>query len=518
MAEDDTLLVNVVDHLPLGVWIARAPSGEFVFANKVFHEIMGMSAISEVAVGEYAQPYGIYDEQGELYPESKMPFVRALQAGETISVDDIVIHRRDGRRVNVRATARPIRNSANDITHIVIAFADITAERAAERATQVLEKRKLDAERLEALGTLASGVAHDFNNILASIQVMASRIRLAGEKEPTQTRDDLRRIERAVETAAQLTRSLLTFGRGSAEPSSRVEVTEVVRGVVDMISRTFDRKIDVAYESSGFAFIRGDSSQIEQIVLNLAVNARDAMPSGGTLSISVRPHLGIDPHVRIEVADTGSGVPDTLKPHIFEPYFTTKDEPQQRGSGLGLATVYGVVKARGGAIEVLDALPHGARFVVKLPLESGSREPRELAEDTTKDEVEMISGSGLVLLADDEPLVRQAIRHALTLVGYQVIEAKDGVDAISVYRARHTELQTVLIDAVMPKLGGVEASRLLHEISCSVPIVLMSGRIPHEDASALEKCGIRAFLTKPFGVPELSRTLAMAIRGKKSPT
>jgi PAS domain-containing protein len=190
---DDALLAQVVDHLPLGVWIARAPSGEFVFANRVFREIMGMEARPDVAAGGYAQPYGICTRDGAPYPEARMPFAQALAARATITVDDLAIHRPDGRRVMIHATARPVFDASGaEITHVVIAFEDVTARVAAQAARAESEEQLREARRLEALGTLAGGVAHDFNNLLATIRVLASLLRTS---EPQAARRaDLARI------------------------------------------------------------------------------------------------------------------------------------------------------------------------------------------------------------------------------------------------------------------------------------------------------------------------------------
>ncbi|KAB2883221.1 MAG: PAS domain-containing protein, partial [Kofleriaceae bacterium] len=280
---DDVLLSGVIDQLPLGVWIARAPGGELLFANQVFREILGIEARGDVAVGGYSEPYGIMGLDGKPYPEARMPFVRALEARATVTVEDIVIHRHDGRRVNIRATARPIFDG-DVITHIVIAFADYTAEREACARQREAEERARQDERLQAIGTLAAGVAHDFNNVLAQIRILASMLRVR-EQDASRV-EDLVRIEQATDSAAALTRSLLAFGRHPAGNVVRFDLDAVVAGVVDLVRRTFERHITIEHRREPGAFVAGDQNQLEQVILNLAVNARDAMANGGTLTFA----------------------------------------------------------------------------------------------------------------------------------------------------------------------------------------------------------------------------------------
>jgi signal transduction histidine kinase len=502
MGDEQALLANVVDNLPLGVWIARAPGGDFVFANKVFREIMGMDARPDVAAGEYAAPYGICTREGTPYPEELMPFVRALRARTTITVDDIVIHRPDGGKVNIRATARPIfarPDGGGDITHVVIAFADITAELAAETAKRESEERLRASQRLESLGRLAAGVAHDFNNMLASIRLLASYV---AHSDPSPVRRaDLRRIEDVTESAAQLTRALLAFGRSGGADAVPVDLADLAKALVEVGRHTFDRAVELRFEASaGPAVVLGDPAQLEQVVLNLLVNARDAMlPGGGVLTVRIAvdtltaPPAPLAPgrYVVLEVADTGPGVPAELRDRIFEPYFTTKipatgdtapGAPGEThpGAGLGLATVYGVAKTHGGAVEVRDAAPHGALFRVVLPVADAVPARRDARHETPA-----VRGHGTILVVDDEPLVRAAASAGLA---------------------------AVLLDAVMPRLGGRETFLRIRAMAPELPVVLTTGRAGPDEMEDLVALGVDHFLPKPFDLRALSRTLADAMR------
>jgi signal transduction histidine kinase/CheY-like chemotaxis protein len=521
--DDDALLASVVDHLPLGVWIARAPTGEFVFANRVFREIMGMEARPDVAAGGYAAPYGIFTRDGEPYPEARMPFVQALVARTTITVDDIAIHRTDGRKVMIHATARPVFDATGaTITHVVIAFEDVSARVAAVEARERSEERLRQARRLEALGTLAGGVAHDFNNLLASIRVLASLLRVS-ESQPAR-RADLARIEEVTESAARLTSALLTFGRHGERHVSKLSLTELARSLTELIRRTFDRRIEVSFaEHAPRGLVSADPSQLEQLIMNLALNARDAMPDGGTLRVVVTdvfleappPPLRPGPHVRLEIVDSGPGVPEALRDRVFEPYFTTKTEREEPGAGLGLATVYGVVQAHAGSIEILDAEPHGASFRVHLPaapVRTFTTAPPPLVDS----QVAPLTGAGTVLVVEDDPLQRRAERRALETLGYDVVEAADGEEALAVFRERFTGLRVVLLDLAMPRLSGKDAWAEMRRLAPEVPVLMTTGHSGPEQLDDLRALGA-TFLAKPFGVNELSEAIAqLTLRPRES--
>ena len=261
---DAEIIASVAGDLPVGVWVARAPRGEFVYANQLFGEIMGMTARSDVAAGAYAQPYGIHDKSGNLYPEDQLPFARVLRSEALEIVDDIVIHRSDGGRVHIRAQARPV-HEAGRLSHVVIAFIDISREVEAE------ERLRL-AQRMEAIGNLAGGVAHDFNNLLAVVKLVASTL-IRDERDPRR-REGLQHIEQAADSAVGLTRSLLDFARRGEGSKGLVSLNEVVRGLSQIVRRALGGRIEAVIElHSQRDQLVGDRSQLEQVVMNLVVNA-----------------------------------------------------------------------------------------------------------------------------------------------------------------------------------------------------------------------------------------------------
>ncbi len=500
---------DVVDLMAVGVWIARAPSGELVFANQVFREIMGMDARNDVAAGGYAAPYGIHNLAGEPYPEGQLPFARALRERAIVKMEDIVIHRPDDTRVNIRATGRPWFNEAGEVELVVVSFEDITAEIDARHARLLSEERLRQGQRLEALGTLAAGIAHDFNNVLASINMIAAEMRL---RDPHASNvADLRQIEAAVDSAAQLTRALLAFGRAGSGRVVRFDLASTIRGVLELARRTFDRNVEVDVDIRSSGILKGDPGQIDQLCLNLIVNARDAMPEGGTMRIEVdaldlaSPPIPLTPgrHLVLTVSDTGPGIPPELRHRIFEPYFTTKGGSDRPGTGLGLATVYAVAQGFGGMVELADAEPHGAVFKVTLPLQNLSRPDVPIVRPT-----DVREGRATVLVVDDEELVRRATRRSLERLGYTVLEARDGMEALETFAAEQARIDVVLLDAVMPRLDGPRAMSHMRRLAPELPIIVTSGRIGPEEERSMIDAGATALLAKPYTVAQLSDAIA----------
>jgi len=498
----EEIIRAVADELPVGVWVARVPGGEFVYANRRFVEIMGTGARDDVGVGEYAKPYGICTRSGEPYPEERMPLVQAMRARATVVVDDIVIHRPDGGRRFIRAQARPVFDAANEMTHVVIAFIDISREAEAEKARAETDARMQRAQRLESIGNLAGGIAHDFNNLLATIQLTTSNLRL--DQDPAGRQEGLDQIDAVVDSAASLTRSLLGFARRGKHTAAPLALDAVVGSVGQLLARTLGHQLELGVELGAKAMVQGDFSQLEQVVLNLAVNARDAMPAGGRLILRTRRAEGPLGAV-LEVCDTGTGIPRELRERIFEPYFTTKDVGGLRGTGLGLATVYGIVESHHGAVEVLENAPRGTVMRVSLPVvgEAAAVHPTKPLPGR-----EPVRGSGTVLLVEDDPALRNASRVGLCALGYQVLAACDGFEALELVRSNPARFDVVVMDLLMPRVAGPETFEGLRELGCRAAVVLTTGFSQNEQAQALLDQGASAFLPKPYGLTALAEVIA----------
>ena len=499
---NEEIVRSVAEELPVGIWVARAPGGEFVYANRKFQEILGMGPRDDVTAGEYAAPYGIHDRTGALYPEDRMPFVRALVERREVVIDDIVIHRPDGGRAFIRATARPMFDPGGTITHVVIAFIDISREVKAEIAREAGAIRTRQSERMESVGNLAGGVAHDFNNLLAVIKALAESMRRT--EQDIAKIEHLRTIDEMAESAAKLTRGLLSFAGHGHRGSTPVDLSGLVERLAEMMRRALDRRVEITHDAAARLAVLGDETSFEQVVMNLMINARDAMPDGGTLTLRTREDGA---RLILEVSDTGRGIPASIRGRIFEPYFSSKEAGATRGTGLGLATVHGIVKLYKGTIEVLDNQPNGTIMRLTFPGQPAPAPTIAPARDEAP-----VSGSGLLMVVDDEAPVRSATALLLSVLGYEVIEAEGGERAVEIYRARGSEIRAVLLDLTMPRMDGEATFRALHALDPQVRVLLTTGFSFDARARALLDLGVTGFLGKPYGIEALARALSSVLR------
>jgi len=513
---DHDIIQGLGDDLPVGIWIARAPGGEQIYVNHAFSQIMG-TGLQDAAVGNYATPYRIHTRDGEPYPEHRMPFVRAIVEKRVVMSDDITIHRADGTCVDVRAFGRPVFGDDGAITHVVVAFFDITREVEAERARAESEKRLQLAQRLEAVGTLAGGIAHDFNNLLYGIKLIAAEL-AANETDPGR-KDALALIDDLTDRSAALTRSLLGFARRGKHRAAPVGLSDVIATIAPLFRRTaagIELEIDLAARDRGTVI--GDPGQLEQVVMNLVGNARDAVAGAGRIAIRTRDaelgvplaafgRVGEGEYVVLEVADDGPGIPDELRERVFEPYFTTNTKGPRRGTGLGLATVYGIVEQHGGAIEI-DRGIDGRGTTMRVYLPRTSR-PSEVVQDRAR-RPQVTAGAGLVLVVDDDDIVRRALTLSIERLGYRALQASCGTDAVELFRTRRAEIRGVVLDMVMPGMNGRATYLGLREIDPDVRAVLLSGYALNEEVQEILDLGVRAFLPKPHSSDQLAEALARA--------
>jgi PAS domain S-box-containing protein len=395
---------------------------------------------------------------------------------------------------------------------------DIDERKKAEEERSRLQQQLFQAQKMEALGTLAGGIAHDFNNLLSVMLGFASlaRQRLSSD-DPLQ--DSLGMIEQSAQRGADLTRQLLGFARPERQQVKPVCVDDVLDRVRRMVERTFDRNITLAvHKGSEPLWVNAEPSYLEQALLNMCINARDAMPQGGTLTFEAAAisleaqHPGLPAtcapgrYASIFVQDTGAGIaPETL-PRIFEPFFTTK-EPD-RGTGLGLAMVYGFVKNHDGFVKVESEPGHGARFTISLPLIPAP------APQTGAEGLEQIQpGRGTVLVVDDEPLVRAFAAEGLKGLGYQVLVAENGKQAFQIYEQHRGEVDCVLMDLIMPELSGLETFRRMRAVDPLVRVVFASGYSTGEILRDAPDARSAAFIGKPYTLEGLSIALRKAGTG-----
>ncbi len=378
-------------------------------------------------------------------------------------------------------------------------------EEIAER--QAAQEQLRHSQKMEAIGTLAGGVAHDFNNILTAIMGFGGilRIKLEGDAKLSHYANN---ILTAAGKAARLTHSLLAFSRKQIIETKREEVNEIVRTIDEILRRVIGEDIELrcSFAPKELVFM-GDSGQIEQVLMNLAVNARDAMPTGGVLSLSTervevteeRPDALLKPgsYAMITVADTGCGIGDDIRQRIFEPFFTTKEVG--KGTGLGLSIVYGIIRQHGGEVTVQSEIGKGTSIRVHLPLVASYRSRRE-----SDPVVRLAGGTETILLAEDNDGVRSFMVHALEEYGYHVIEALNGEDALAKYRAGSDRIKLMILDVVMPRMNGHEVYNIVRKEGGNVRVLFCSGYTDEiiGQKGVVEEEGVD-FLSKPVTMQAL---------------
>ncbi len=375
-----------------------------------------------------------------------------------------------------------------------------------------LEERLHQTQKLDALGQLAGGVAHDFNNMLAAILASAELLEETARDSRQQALSHT--IVSAAQRSAQLTRKLLDFARKGKVLSVPMDVHEVIREAMTLMEHTFDRRIEIAARlKAERRQVVGDPSLLQNAVLNLGLNARDAMPEGGKLLISTQNvdfmedqcaigpfHVTAGTFLEISVADSGCGIPSEHLPRIFDPFFTTKEI--HAGTGLGLATVFGTMVSHKGAVEVKSRPGGGSVFRLYLPV---SRQDEPCTPSGSN--AVLPRGSGRILVVDDEDLVRSTTVLQLRSLGYEPMEEGDPVVAIERFREHHAELSAVILDLVMPRLSGADLAVALRAIDPEVPLIMVSGFTRNAQIDLLLQESLAGFLQKPFSQRELGEAL-----------
>jgi nitrogen-specific signal transduction histidine kinase/ActR/RegA family two-component response regulator len=368
------------------------------------------------------------------------------------------------------------------------------------------------AQKMEAIGRLAGGVAHDFNNILAVI-LSHTQLALESLRPEDELRADLDQIQRAALRASDLTRQLLAFSRQQVLQPRTVDPGAILVGMKKMLQCLIGSHVELALATGrALGNIHADPTQIEQVIMNLTINARDAMPGGGKIAIAASnidldakfaaSHPGVAPgaYVQIVVTDTGVGMDEGTRDRIFEPFFTTKEEG--KGTGLGLSTVLGIVQQTGGCISVESEPAQGTTFRIYLPRVDGPAQPEE--EPHPKPAI--LRGTETILLAEDNDQLRAALRALLVRYGYRVIEAHDGREAFLICEKHPEGIDLVISDVVMPRVTGSELARRIGAVRPGTPVLLMSGHV--QDATLRERGFPGAFLQKPA----MPQALLMAVR------
>jgi len=482
-------LVTAIEQAAEGVAITDA-RGTIQYVNPAYEKITGYDSKELVGQTPAVLKSGEHDQA----------FYQRLW--ETITRGEVwagrlVNKRKDGRLYHEDATISPVRDSSGKIVNLVAVTRDITENLELSRQLQ-------QAQKMEAVGTLAGGVAHDFNNIL-QVALGYSDLMLGDEELPQHYRTDLKKINESAKRGADLVKRLLTFSRKTEMKPQPLNLNRRISELRKMLERTIPRMINIKLLlGENLATINADPTQTDQVLMNLAVNARDAMPDGGTLIFETadivldeeyaRTHLDTRPgrYVLLMVTDTGSGMDKDTLEHIFEPFYTTKGVGE--GTGLGLAMVHGIVKHHGGYIRCYSEPGEGTTFKIWFPA---------LISDDDKEETTVRAiprgGSETILVVDDEEAIRDLGSRILTRAGYKVITASNGKEALEVYQARSEEIALVILDLIMPEIGGRQCLEALLKLNSSIKVVIASGYSAHGPTKDALAAGAKGFVNKPYG-------------------
>ena len=480
--------------------------GTILYANPAFEKTSGYSL--QEAVGRNPRILKSDRQDAAFYQQ----MWNTLSRGE-VWHGRFTNKRKDGTFYEEIATISPVRDDSGRIVNYIANKLDVTT-------LNLLEAQLRQAQKMEMVGTLAGGIAHDFNNLLAVI-VGNSEIALLDLPESSEAFECVMESRAAANRGAQLTRQLLAFSRKQIMRPEIIDLNQVVENLRKMLVRMIPESIRLETRAAAdLGLVQADPGQIEQVVINLVVNARDAMPVGGTVTIAtttadLRDGLGADPaavppgrYVVLSVTDTGCGMSDEVRARVFEPFFTTK-EPG-KGTGLGLATVFGIIAQSNGFITVESSPGQGAAFQVFLPrIEVAA--PESKRKRTARQP--LVTGSGTILLVEDDEALRKHLRNALDRCGYKILVAGSGAEGLALAEANADGIDLVLTDMIMPEMGGRSLAHHLKTVAPALRVLFMSGYNDHSELEQLIQEGA-SFLQKPFSLDTLAKAVRKAMDGK----
>jgi two-component system, cell cycle sensor histidine kinase and response regulator CckA len=485
---------------------AQQPDNPIIFVNAAFEKITGYSQAE--ALGKNC----LFLQGPESDPLAVQRIRKTMEAKQSCNVE-LINYRKDGKSFWANLAFSPVRDSHGEVTNFVGVQTDITERK-------ILECQLDQAQKMEVVGRLAGGIAHDFNNLLTAI-LGYSHVLLSSLDPKDLNRAPVEEIKKAGERAASLTQQLLAFSRRQILQPRLLDPNRIVLDVQKMLQRLIGEDIElISRPGSDIGRIKVDPSQFEQVILNLAVNARDAMPSGGKLFLEtanvdmnetqVQPYRGLKPgsYVVLTVRDTGCGMDEQTRARVFEPFFTTKEIG--KGTGLGLSTVYGIVKQSDGYIAVESQINKGSTFRVYLP--------RAEAKPTTGATPALLSsdkrGEETVLLVEDEDSVRSLVCQVLKMSGYKVLEANNGADALDFSRQHIGKIDLLLTDMIMPQVGGRQLAEIMVIDRPGIKVIFMSGYVRPELDELLVPESTFSFLQKPFR-PDALKQLVRQVLDKQ---
>jgi two-component system, cell cycle sensor histidine kinase and response regulator CckA len=502
LRKNESLLRLLFEYNPLPTWLYEIETLKFLNVNKAAIELYGYSA------DEFAD-MTILEIRPAEQRDKALNYTKEL--GADAEEHEFWLHRaKNGRTFEVEVISHELRYAGKRVRLVVAQ--DISDRRQ-------LESQLRQAQKMEAVGRLAGGVAHDFNNLLMVIKGHTELLLSALEPAEQITRK-IEQIDKSADRATALTRQLLAFSRMQVLQPQVINLNGIIAEMGKLLPRLIGEDIELVIRmDENLGTVRADASQMEQVIMNLAVNARDAMPNGGKLVIETanaeldhnyltsHPLMKVGPYIQLVVTDSGTGMDAETQAHIFEPFFTTKEKG--KGTGLGLATVYGIVKQSGGFIWVYSELGKGTSFKIYLPRLDQRAEQTNVLHRA----VELPRGTETVLLTEDEQDVREIAREFLESGGYRVIEARDGAEAIELAAKHRGEIQLLVTDMVMPGMTGQELAVKLQTAHPGLCVVFMSGYSEHAATEMANADPTVRLLTKPFSRAAILRTVGESLRG-----
>jgi len=477
-----------------------APSGQWLRVNQRLCDILGYTQkeLFEKNFGDITHP----DDRDQDIENSRLMIEGQIQS----YIREKRYIRKDGSIIHINLSVSLVRKPSGEPDYFISVIEDVTKRKQLEAGLRQMQK-------LEGLGTLAGGIAHDFNNILGII--------LAYITSTTRFKNDSKKLDLAVDTIVNavergktLVQQILTFARKTETSFGPVKINDVAMEIVTMIYEMFPKMITCSQNfDKSVPYINADRSQLHQVLMNLCVNARDAMPKGGILTITTHmvsiaifrnqhPEASASSYVCIEVNDTGEGMSEETRNKIFEPFFTTKEKG--KGTGLGLAVVYGIVQSHKGFIDVESELGKGTTFLLYFPV-SKMQEVIKVKDEKTLEEIP--GGTETLLVVEDEEMLMMSLQMILAEKGYKVIPAKDGLEAVNIYKKRKNEISLVMTDLGLPKLSGIEECAQIKKYNPNARLILATGFLDPVMKSEFLKAGIQHFLYKPYDLKKVLKEI-----------
>jgi len=515
LKEQHVFLQTLIESIPNPIFYKNV-NGEYLGCNQSFCRMLGVTR--RAIIGKKADDF---------LPENLISIFKETDQSvfeyKNVQTYEYSLRFPDGTMHNLFTTKAPFTNLKGEIAGTVGVISDISNLRQAEEEKSLLEDQLRHSQKMEAVGTLAGGIAHDFNNIL---QAMSGYIQLLLMKKDKDDPDRkyLTKIDQSTIRATELVRRLLTFSRKSETRFQPVNLNLVVANTVHFLEQTIPRMIQIEmHPASDLPGIYADPSQIEQIIINIAANAFDAMPEGGRLlfeteSISFKEEyrdkyleLKSGDYVLLKISDTGQGMDEEIQKHIFEPFFTTKEIG--KGTGLGLATVYGIVKSHNGRIACYSEPGLGTTFKIYLPVRYNQK--AEVSYPDKKNEYKIKNGKETILAVDDEDTILDMAQEMLEEHGYTVIKAHNGEEAVEIYRSKTESVDLVIMDLGMPGMGGEKSLKELLKINSGAKIIVASGYAAHKMAANPRKYGAAEFISKPYHINIMLQKIRDVLDSKK---